>query len=613
MIRAWVFVGFNLAILACKPQTSVIRELPQIASTSEAKPPWADLKDKTDENGTLMVCEGQGKNEAAARQAAYKVCAVKTCELCPYVTEDLFETDTQISQTLTQEVVKRCVDVAEHTPQAMLSATQCSVAECTIWLRATLTTEQLRDICLQYAGERLANSDDCNRTLTSFTQVEGRSAQTLKERKTILTRAIAHCLWINRNQHAVYIPLFDKLTSGLDSVIYKPSRNAQHIYHTHWLRYLAEPKQLQKELATSSDLPSMLKKVRNYVSHKAAILGIVEAVLADEHTTDDGIESIYQSLETILPGTHYETPDIYPWVLGQLTQDRVQETRLTKLVLDRYLPFSTSHTNLRKIVFYLASDAKTTPTEWEYVLKIPKSASKIRLFGMQTLVKQPNQLPSTKHKERFLATLNFAWQLLEKEKVKSESLKTKRYDSFTKALPQNPNLFLDILEELPTDIRRSLKWSDFEKIYTYAEGSYGSQTQEALIRSMYTILLDRKSEDLDRGYCLELPRYINFLRLKLSGMKQTRQTEDEQKLSFENVFSNISAAENQAGPQSVRIENVFDDIDISQTQSPLRSLDQQVCSCLEGPLSDDATRALEEKSLLYNHALTDGLSCVSNL
>jgi hypothetical protein len=571
---ATLLVAFSVGPLGLGACGGAANEKPAVATrpaSASAGPAWAQTGDRSDANGSLFVCEGDGATEEAALAAAQAICNDKVCKLCGVEVESVVQTtETLKGVSMQRKVVERCRRFRKGEPKVRQKTTDCGAQGCATWLSVEFSKEDEKNECSAYAAEHFADPAECQRLIDAFRSTQGRSAPSFRQRAQLLDDALAACKDIDVRPTPLVDALQQKLIAGMESFEFTPAKQLERLeepffdstwYHSReeMMRdrqagdaYLTTYGPLVEQIGETPTLTDRIKLVRDYVFNRAQVFDVIEAAEADTLDSASGIARLLAALRAAPPGAQYGSPDVHFAGLYRLRQVRADIGGITQFYRQAYPPESLTWERGIPLAVLFVKDHHVDEVEWKYIFDLHRGHP--CPVCVLTLLGTPDHGGSQVRDARFFAVLDHDLALARRPGDRKRIV--------AELIPRDPQFTLHIRTRLPKDLQSALDWDFFDRRLDEAEAA----DDLAAVRQILPLLAATVSgEEIDRSTCSGLAD-----RLGLLGRKA------------------------------------------ALVEAPPPSLDERICACLTGPMAHEGTRVLSNKSELYDYALGKRLPCVQS-
>ncbi len=518
-----------------------------IPLAARAAPGWSNRPDAADERGHSFICAGEGKSEDDALATALGICNDKICKVCGVEVESTVVTkETLQGVDLVRKVVERCRRVRKSELQIKSKSLECDDGKCQAWVQIFYSKEDEKAECPSYAREDFPDPAACEADVEAFRRQQGRTAASMRERRSQLDAALAHCANIDVRPTPALMAIDEKLRVGVGQ--FSPTGGyAERLADA----FLVRPGQTMQAFAETRTLAGRLTLLRDLVANKALVLDVVEAAEADDFDTTESLAHLLAVLKAAPLGSQYGAPDVHfamTWVIARARSDTtaLADFYRTSYLPERPLPEMRVR-DWEEISVVLAADGKATPAEWDWAMRATRAGVCSRCLS--SLIRARDHGGEAVRLARFFEGLQAVRE--------SNARQVQRHPEYGlhELLPlRDPTFVLQVEEQAPAEWKPRF---DYE-LYKGVAGSFEDTQPEAdqarvLLRLAETAALTPPKDD----HCFALSKRIEFLR--------------------------------EAGAPLVP------------------ALGEAVCACLSGPFAE---RRRDDKKELLQAALDHRLACV---
>jgi len=533
-------------------------------------PAWAQDGDRTNADGSVFVCEGEGSTEEAALAAAHAICNDKVCKLCGVEVESVVQTtETLKGVSMQRKVVERCRRFRKGEPKVRQKSTDCGPQGCVTWLSVSFSKADEKNECSAYASEHFADPEECQRLIEAFRMARGRTAASFRQRTQVLDDAMAACKDIDVRPTPLIDALHEKLYAGMDAFEFTPDRQQARLeepfFDTTWYHsrdemmrerraadaYLTTYAPLRQQIHETPTLVERIKLVRDYVYNRALVFDVIEAVVADDLDSPGGIARLLAALRAAPPGIQYGSGDVHFFGLYTLEKVRANIGAINEFYRATYPPQSLSWSDGMPLAGLFAQDHKIDEVEWKYIFDLHRTHP-CQVCLLKLLETVDHGGPKIRD-ARFLALLDHDL---------GQARPQDRARIVGQLIPRDPQFTLHIRTLLPKDLQSTLDWDFFVRRIDQAQEA----DDLATVRQFLPLLASTiATTSPTAGYC-------NGLGDRLEALSKLA----------------------------------------TQASASAPPLDDEICGCLTGPMARDGTRELVNKSELYDRALARRLPCVQS-
>ncbi len=565
MSSRYLFLGCAL-LVACGGASSTTTGA--TSARTSTGPDWARDGDRTDSEGSVFVCEGDGPSESAALAAAQGVCNDKICKICGVEVESVVQTtETLKGVEMKRKVVERCRRFRKGDPTILHKSLDCGSNGCAAWLSVAFSKEDEKKECSVYASEHFADPGECQRRLEAFRNTSGRDAASFRTRTSLLDDAMAACKDIDVRPTPLVDALHELLFAGMGAFEFTPSGQQQRVeepfFDTTWYHsrqdmmddrnatdaFLTTYEPLRQQIKETTTLVGRIALVRDYVADRALVFDVIEATAASNLDTDAGISRLVAALRAYPTGGRYGSGDVHFGCLFALAKAHANLAPVNRFFLSSYPPQSLGWEEGIWLATLLARDRKVDDAEWSYIFSLHQAHD--CPVCVITLLDAPDHGGASVRDARYLAFLQGGL-------AKAQTLK-ERWRKVAEWMPHDPGFMLHARSLLPPELKPALGWDFYLQRLDAAADADDVAAAREIAPLLAGSLLDTPASAVTASYCNALAEHLNVL--------------SKRGASFE--------------PPA-----------------------EQMCSCLTGPLAGEGTRNLVNKSELYDYALARSLPCV---
>ncbi len=541
---------------------------PAGSSSSSGGPGWARGGDRSDSDGSVFVCEGEGSTEDAARTAAQGVCNDKVCKLCGVEVESVVQTtETLKGIEMQRSVVERCRRVRRGDPQVLHKSIDCGPGGCVAWLSVAFSKEDEKRECSSYTAEHFADPAECRRTIEAFRTTPGRDAASFRARARLLDDALAACKYIDVRPTPLVDSLHEQLFAGMDEFEFTPGkqqeRREQPFFETTWYHsrtdmmndrraadaYLTTYEPLRQRIRETPTLVGRIALVRDYVRDRSTVFDVVEATEASDLDSKTGVARLLAALEASPLGGHYGSVDVHFGSLYALADVHVDLSAVTRFYTASYPPEALSWAQGIPLTTLLAKDGKIDEADWSYVFTL-HTKNDCGVCVLKLLDTTDHGGPAVRD-ARYLAFLRAG---LAKARSPRDRLRF-----VAEYMPHDPAYMLHATTLLPPDLKPALDWDFYLRRLEVASAADDAAAVSQILPLLGASLGATPASTVSEPYCDSLGDRLQVLASK---------------------------------------------------GGTFPSVGDQVCACLTGPMAGQGTRSLVNKSTLYDEALARSLPCV---
>jgi hypothetical protein len=559
---AWLFV---LVATSCGGSPSPRRTTSAQASTA---PEWAVDGDRTDSEGSVFACEGDGPSEDAALATAQGICNDKVCKICGVEVESVVQTtETLKGVEMQRKVVERCRRFRKGEPRVLHKSMDCGPNGCVAWLSIGFTKEDEKRECSVYASEHFADPGECQRLLESFRNTPGRDAASFRTRTHLLDDAMAACKDIDVRPTPLVDALHELLFAGMSAFEFTPDAQQQRLeepfFDTTWYHsrqdmmqdrgaadgYLTTYEPLRQKIRETPTLVGRIALVRDYVADRALVFDVVEATGAKDLDSPAGIARLVTALRTNPVGSRYGSGDVHFDCIFALAGVHTDLAPVNHFFMSTYPSASFQWNASIWFSTLLAKDGKVDESEWSYIFSYHQAHH--CPVCVLALLDAPDHGGALVRDARYVA-------FLRSELDKARNPEDRRRKA-AESMPRDPQFMLHARTLLPSELKSALDWDFYLRRLDAALDADDAASARAISPLLAASLLDTPPAAVTTQYCDGLSEHLNVL---------------------------------------VKRGASFD--------PPA----EQICACLTGPLAGEGTRNLINKSELYDYALAGALPCV---
>lgn len=565
---AWPLILLPAALLTIACAASITRSSSS-GNSSSGGPQWAAAGDRTESAGSRFVCEGQGSSEEEALSAAQGICTDKVCRVCGVEVESVVQTtETLKGVSMQRKVVERCRQFRKQPLAVEHKSIDCSPNGCTAWLEVSFSKEAEKAECAGYASEHFADPNECERLIAEYRNTEGRNAQSFRRRTGLLDQALVACSGIDVRPTPLLDALHEQLQVGMDGFELTPEKQQARLeepfFDTTWYKsradmlsrrsatdyWLTSPASLRQQIRETKTLIGRIQRVRDYVYDRSLVFDVVEAAMADDLDTIDGVARLLAALEQAPLGVKYESPsDVHFFPLYRLGELRADLTLINQFYRRSYPASSLYWQQGIPFAHMLAKDGQVDDADWSYIFDLHREHSCVVCLLTLLEVKQHGS-PALRD-ERFFAALE--------HELKRDRNADERLRSVAELVPRDTDFMLHLRPLLKPELRAALDWDFLIRRLDAAEDADDPELVQQLVPLLMASLSPLPEGKAGERFCLGLADRLARL---------------------------------------------------SKLKAALTPLGEPICGCLQGPLASEGTRVLVNKSDLYDYALSLGLPCV---
>jgi hypothetical protein len=472
-----------------------------LAARAEAAPGWAKAADAADAQGHTFICEGQGKSEEDALSAAHGICNDKICKVCGVEVESVTETkETLTGVDFQRKVIERCRRVRTGDAKVLYKSTDCAPEGCTAWIQLRYSKEDEQRECPRYAKEDFADPAACEKDIDGFSKVQGRTAESFYTRTRLLDDALVHCDKIDVRPTPALMALDAKLGHGIDNFEFVIGPNDDRYTRPLMAWYLPAYAPLRKEISETKFLTERIQLVRDYVHNKALVCDVIEATVAKDWGTPQGLQRMHAALSKAPVGSQYGASRVHFVGIFEMGHSNVDTSEIGALLRKLYPPDRLDPEDTWNLAVYFSGDKKITEDEWRYMFAVHQRRSCVPC--LRVLLEKPDHGSDEARLARF-------WQAWETIPQKDRDNPKRAFSVFKSLIGyHDPALVLALEPKLPREITDQFDWDYFHEYLSRLNRDTTEAAKAAMVARATRAIA---AGPVDESSCMSLADALNRL------------------------------------------------------------------------------------------------------